>query len=68
MDSSSPRRAGKPLTQDHNVAESEARMRVELVEAWLSNQRINLYLLEGISERGLRCSLSTRGGRDVARQ
>jgi uncharacterized damage-inducible protein DinB len=40
----------------------------ELVEAWRTNQRINEFLLEGISEEGLRATLSTRGGRDVARQ
>ena len=40
----------------------------ELVEAWRTNHRINLMLLGSISEEGLRSSLSTRGGRDVARQ
>ena len=43
-------------------------MRDELIEAWQTNHRINLFLIEGISEEGLRSSLSTRGGRDVARQ
>ncbi|MCH7533021.1 MAG: hypothetical protein IIB36_14880 [Gemmatimonadetes bacterium] len=43
-------------------------MRDELIEAWQTNHRINLYLIEGISVEGLRSSLSTRGGRDVARQ
>lgn len=40
----------------------------ELLQAWETNNRINLFLLEQISEEGLRCTLSTRGGRDVARQ
>jgi uncharacterized damage-inducible protein DinB len=35
----------------------------EILEAWRTNNRINLFLLEG-----LRCTLSKRGGRDVARQ
>ncbi len=42
--------------------------RSDLVEAWRTNHRINLYLIEGITEEGLRATLSTRGGRDVARQ
>lgn len=40
----------------------------EVLEAWRTNNRINLLLLDEISEEGLRCTLSTRGGRDVARQ
>ena len=40
----------------------------ELVEAWRTNHRITLFLLEGISDAGLRCTLSRRGGRDVSRQ
>lgn len=40
----------------------------ELLEAWETNQRINLLLLESISDEGFRSTLSTRGGRDVARQ
>jgi len=45
-----------------------ARMREELLEAWRTNNRITLYLIDRISEAGMACSLSTRGGRDVARQ
>ena len=41
---------------------------VQLLEAWHTNNRINLVLIDGISDEGLRSSLSTRGGRDVARQ
>lgn len=40
----------------------------ELLEAWRTNHRINRMLLDAISDAGLRCTLSTRGGRDVARQ
>ena len=40
----------------------------ELLEAWRTNNRINLFLLDRISEEGLRSTLSKRGGRDVARQ
>ena len=43
-------------------------MRDAVVEAWETNNRITLYLLGGISDEGLRCTLSTRGGRDVSRQ
>ena len=43
-------------------------MRDQLLEAWRTNCRINSYLLEHISDEGLACTLSTRGGRDVARQ
>ena len=38
------------------------------LEAWRTNNRINLYLIEQISRDGLKCSLSTHGGRDVALQ
>lgn len=40
----------------------------EILEAWRTNNRINLYLIERISDAGMRCTLSKRGGRDVARQ
>jgi uncharacterized damage-inducible protein DinB len=40
----------------------------DLLEAWRTNNRINLYLFDRIGEEGMRCTLSTRGGRDVARQ
>ncbi|MDH5757945.1 MAG: DinB family protein [Gemmatimonadota bacterium] len=43
-------------------------MKESLVEAWRTNHRINLLLLEKISGEGLACTLSKRGGRDVARQ
>jgi uncharacterized damage-inducible protein DinB len=40
----------------------------ELIEAWHANNRINLFLIDKISGEGMRCSLSTRGGKSVARQ
>jgi uncharacterized damage-inducible protein DinB len=40
----------------------------QMLEAWHTNNRINLFLLDRISDEGLRYSLSKRGGRDVARQ
>ncbi len=40
----------------------------ELLEAWRTNNRINLFLIDRISEAGMKCTLSKRGGRDVARQ
>jgi uncharacterized damage-inducible protein DinB len=40
----------------------------ELVAAWMTNHRINARLLDRIDEAGLRCTLSKRGGRTVARQ
>ena len=40
----------------------------QLVEAWHINNRVNLMLLDGISDTGLDSTLSTRGGRTVARQ
>ena len=43
-------------------------MTEQLVEAWRINNRINLFLIEKISEEGMKSTTSTRGGRDVARQ
>ena len=40
----------------------------DLLEAWRTNNRINLYLLDHISDAGLACTLSRRGGRGVAGQ
>lgn len=40
----------------------------ELLEAWRTNERINLRLIDAISEEGMASTLSKRGGRDVARQ
>ena len=43
-------------------------MTEDLLEAWRTNNRINLYLIDRISAAGMKCTLSKRGGRDVARQ
>ena len=43
-------------------------MREELLEAWRTNNRISLFLIEHISQEGMDCTLSQHGGRDVARQ
>jgi len=40
----------------------------QLVEAWRINHRVTLKLLETLSDDALHATLSTRGGRDVARQ
>jgi uncharacterized damage-inducible protein DinB len=40
----------------------------ELREAWRTNHRITLRVLDAVSDQGLRDTLSKRGGRDVARQ
>ena len=40
----------------------------QLVEAWQINHRVTLRLLEAVSDEALKATLSTRGGRDVARQ
>ena len=40
----------------------------QLLEAWRINNRINLFLIDRISAEGMRCTLSQRGGRNVARQ
>jgi uncharacterized damage-inducible protein DinB len=40
----------------------------ELLEVWRTNHRITLRLLGAVSDEGLLCSLSKRGGRSVGRQ
>ena len=40
----------------------------QLVESWQINHRVTLKLLNALSEDALHATLSTRGGRDVARQ
>jgi uncharacterized damage-inducible protein DinB len=40
----------------------------QLVEAWQTNHRVTLKLLNALSDEELRATLSKRGGRDVARQ
>ena len=43
-------------------------MRNELLQAWRTNNRVNLYMIDRIDAAGMKCTLSKRGGRDVARQ
>ena len=43
-------------------------MQEQLLDAWRTHHRIHRAVLAGISDEGLACSLSTRGGRSVARQ
>ncbi|MHA1944166.1 MAG: DinB family protein [Candidatus Thorarchaeota archaeon] len=40
----------------------------EILEALRTNNRINLFLIDKISAPGMKCTLSKRGGRDVALQ
>src|SRR5262245_33902968 len=40
----------------------------QLVETWQINHRVTLRLLQGLTDEELRATLSTRGGRNVARQ
>lgn len=40
----------------------------EILETWRTNDRLTRMLLAAVPEEGLGCTLSTRGGRDVARQ
>ncbi|HKR03883.1 MAG TPA: DinB family protein [Bacteroidia bacterium] len=43
-------------------------MKDQIIETWFINNRINLYLIKAISNQGMNCTLSTRGGRTVAQQ
>ena len=40
----------------------------QLIETWRINHRVTLKLLKALSDEALQATLSTRGGRDVARQ
>ncbi len=40
----------------------------QILEAWRINNRINLRLIDRVSDAGMRCTLSRRGGRNVVRQ
>ncbi len=39
-----------------------------MLEAWRTNNRINLFLIERIGDEGMKCTLSKHGGRTVVRQ
>ncbi|MSR37070.1 MAG: hypothetical protein EXR95_10615 [Gemmatimonadetes bacterium] len=65
------RRAGAFPGRDSRRADPKGLSRAvldEILEAWRTNQRINLYLIDHISDEGMACTLSKRGGRDVCRQ
>jgi uncharacterized damage-inducible protein DinB len=59
-----------PRTFDpYNSANSgEVDVLNQLLEAWPTNNRINLFLIDHISAAGMKCTLSERGGREVGRQ
>ncbi len=40
----------------------------QIIESWYTNNRINLLLIDHISDEGMACTLSMRGGRNVSRQ
>jgi uncharacterized damage-inducible protein DinB len=40
----------------------------QLMETWRTNNRINLFLIDRISDAGMKCTLSQHGGRNVVRQ
>lgn len=40
----------------------------QILEAWRTNNRIGLFLIDHISDEGMKCTLSKRGGRNVVRQ
>jgi uncharacterized damage-inducible protein DinB len=40
----------------------------QLLAAWRTNNKINLFLIDRISPAGMKCTLSKRGGRNVVRQ
>lgn len=43
-------------------------MKEQIIETWFINNRVNLMLIDAISDEGLACTLSKRGGRTVALQ
>jgi uncharacterized damage-inducible protein DinB len=40
----------------------------QILESWHTNNRINLLLIDHITDDGMACSLSRRGGRTITRQ
>ncbi len=40
----------------------------QVIATWQINHRVNMMLIDAIADEGMRSSLSSRGGRDVARQ
>lgn len=50
------------------MSETDGCVVEQILEAWRTNHRINLYLIDRITDEGWHSTLSTRGGRDVGRQ
>ena len=40
----------------------------QIIETWRINNRVNLFTIENIPDEALKVTLSTHGGRDIARQ
>jgi uncharacterized damage-inducible protein DinB len=43
-------------------------LKQQIIETWNINNRVNLILIDAISTEGMNCTLSKRGGRNVALQ
>ena len=43
-------------------------MKQQIIETWYINNRVNLILIDAINTEGMICTLSKRGGRNVALQ
>lgn len=43
-------------------------MKQQIIDTWYINNRVNLILIDVISSEGMNCTLSKRGGRNVALQ
>lgn len=43
-------------------------MKAQIIETWMINNRVNLMLIDAISEEGMKCALSKKGGRTVELQ
>jgi uncharacterized damage-inducible protein DinB len=43
-------------------------MKQQIIETWYINNRVNLMLIDAINAEGMKCTLSKRGGRNVALQ
>ncbi len=57
-----------PLPLGEGRGEGAKLVLEQLVETWQINHRVTLKLLGTLSDEALRVTLSTRGGRDIARQ
>jgi len=50
------------LTRNNN------HMKQQIIDTWYINNRVNLMLIDAINTEGMNCTLSKRGGRNVALQ